>query len=504
MTFLLHKWLLAECHDGLSVPEDDGNGDGDESWVLSGAALMEKIHLIKHDARRQLLLEMADPTLRIWLIFLAICGESSVLRFLNYTQNDGLGIAFKAPRVVRSRISYLDGLASAASDPLVHEDFTSLRGFVTERSSVYTSLESVRGIMRKAAGSASYYFQGEKGADSKPREMRALRWLRHPALLVLGLMDEKGDAVRTARELMDMAKQGLAGICQAMLPFMPDGASVAELQDAVRNATDGVGVIFQPDSMAVISQLAKQPAATKLADLPGHAAKELHALLWRVGSHVMVGNGQSETGVKTLEHDLHPTQRRTQSYATMLTAARHRGPVRWLMTQEDYAWAARELRQKAEATRTTKRSLGLQLKGIDLKSERAKHEEPQEETRAADEEEEPSEGINPDEKSLTMPSVKVSSIRNVLAPDTVVELLWAISPEGERDCHPALITKMKARVIFIRWLKPVGPIEDGILVINPEFTEQSWEIKFVSNSLVDVEEPPPQERSAEIAEGTRW
>ena len=103
-----------------------------------------------------------------------------------------------------------------------------------------------------------------------------------------------------------------------------------------------------------------------------------------------------------------------------------------------------------------------------------------------------------------MPSVKVSSIRNVLAPDTVVELLWAISPEHERDCHPALITKVQKRVIHIKWLKPIGPIEDGVLVINPEFTEQSWEIKFVSNSLVDVEEPPPQERSAEIAEGTRW
>ena len=94
------------------------------------------------------------------------------------------------------------------------------------------------------------------GADSEPRQQRALRWLRHPALLVLGLLDEKGHAVRTANDLLEMATQGTKGIAQATLPcasrqnpsirlpkrapspdastslrrFMPDGLDQKELE----------------------------------------------------------------------------------------------------------------------------------------------------------------------------------------------------------------------------------------------------------------------------------
>ena len=61
-------------------------------------------------------------------------------------------------------------------------------------------------------------------------EQRALRWLGLPPLLALGLMDEKGHAVKTARALLGMATQGVAGICNAMLPYMPDGATSDELK----------------------------------------------------------------------------------------------------------------------------------------------------------------------------------------------------------------------------------------------------------------------------------
>ena len=93
--------------------------------------------LLKDDRRRELLVEMTDSTLRIWLIFLALYGKASVKRFLNYTQNDNAGIAFKCPRVIRSRIDYLNGLSSASADPLQHTDFVELRVFVTARPAVY-------------------------------------------------------------------------------------------------------------------------------------------------------------------------------------------------------------------------------------------------------------------------------------------------------------------------------------------------------------------------------
>ena len=444
MTYLLHYWLLAEGKAGLDVPADGGDAESAKASALTGAALMDKIQLIKHDARRQLLTEMADPTLRIWLIFLALYGERSVLRLLNYTQNDGLGVAFKAPRVIRTRISELNGIASASNDPLEHEWFKPLCEYVEERSAIYPNLNSVRGIVRSAARMASYYFQGEKGAESKPREQRALRWLRHPVLLALGLRDEKGHARETARALIAMAVQGTAGICKAMLPYMPDGATVDELQQAISNATDGVGVIFQPESMGVIAELAGQHDSLQLADLS--QAKPLLALLWRVGSHVMIGNFIAETVVKTLEHGTHATQRRYQAYATMLCAARHRSPTRWPMTDTDYTWAAAELRKAKEAARSTKRSLGIELMMVDLSSERVDpfDSEPQEsvktieDTEAEEAEEEALGGINPDEKSTTMPAVKVSEIRSVLATNTV---LWSCSGRSHQSASTSAIPR---------------------------------------------------------------
>jgi len=261
ITYLLHRWLIAEGQAGLDVPEAaEGDGDGaeaDDVWVLRGDALALKIGQLNNTARKQLLAELADPTLRIWLIFLALYGKCSVKRFLNFTQNDSPGIAFKTPRVIRSRIDYLEGLADADGDPLLHDDFDVLKEFVESRPAVYDAdHDKVRRIIRKAAETAVAYFCGKRGAASSPREQRALRWLNHPALLVLGLLDDKGHAVRTARELLDMATQGTKGIVAAMLPFMPEGLTHAELEDAVCSATHGPAVAFQPESLEVIKLLA--------------------------------------------------------------------------------------------------------------------------------------------------------------------------------------------------------------------------------------------------------
>lgn len=65
-----------------------------------------------------------------------------------------------------------------------------------------------------------------------------------------------------------MATQGVAGIAEKMLPFMPDGLDSSTLQKAINDATDGVGVVFQAESLEVIRQFAQQPANVKLADVP--------------------------------------------------------------------------------------------------------------------------------------------------------------------------------------------------------------------------------------------
>ena len=178
----------------------------------------------------------------------------------------------------------------------------------------------------------------------------------------------KGHAVQTAQELVAMATQGIKGIAQSMLPFMPEGLDQPELEEAIASATDGPCVAFQPDHLEMIALLACQSdTRARLADLVD--AQPLHALLLRVGFYVPVGNFVAETVVKTLTHDLHPTQRRDQAYATMLAAARHR-PQIWPMSDADYAWASRELGHSSATRRVDKPEVSLQLQRIDLDAER--------------------------------------------------------------------------------------------------------------------------------------
>ena len=87
----------------------------------------------------------------------------------------------------------------------------------------------------------------------------------------------------------------------------------------------------------------------------------------------------------------------------------------------------------------SRRSLKSQLQMVDLESEPVGLCEP-----PPDElQEQPGDGDNDDEaddaeKSATMPDVDVKTIHRALSEDTVVEVLWQVSPEGERDEHPAL------------------------------------------------------------------
>ena len=116
------------------------------------------------------------------------------------------------------------------------------------------------------------------------------------------------------------------------------------------------------------------------------------------------------------------------------------------MTDTDYTWAAAELRKAKEAARSTKRSLGIELMMVDLSSERVDpfDSEPQEsvktieDTEAEEAEEEALGGINPDEKSTTMPAVKVSEIRSVLATNTV---LWSCSGRSHQSASTSAIPR---------------------------------------------------------------
>ena len=171
---------------------------------------------------------------------------------------------------------------------------------------MYSDLDEVRKIVRTAAAEAAFYFRGENGEESTPREQRALKWLNFVPLVVLGLMDDKG-AVLTARALQKLGRQGVKGDAQSMLPFMPDACVLSELEEAILNAKAGPCVACQPRFAGLVDKLAgEQDEGTTLKSLfedaeVGSEAQQLHSTL-RELRMTPVGNFISETVVKTLEH----------------------------------------------------------------------------------------------------------------------------------------------------------------------------------------------------------
>ena len=245
VTFLLHKWLQAQGDEGIALASSE-----DDTPTLSGDALLDKVQTLKDGARLGLLLEMLNPEVRVWLCFLEIYGERSAQRFIKFTENDDAvksgserpcpalpapspsrlsldspplllrlawqGVAFKAGRVIRQKLSYLQALMGdddSAKDlerncPWA-DDFKPLRELVKARAAAFGGVD-VQSIVRKAAGAARGFF--EKSTEA---------WRTNPVLVVLGTMDERGGAVTAAKELMGLAKQGVCGIAQVRVRCLP-------------------------------------------------------------------------------------------------------------------------------------------------------------------------------------------------------------------------------------------------------------------------------------------
>ena len=58
-------------------------------------------------------------------------------------------------------------------------------------------------------------------------------------------------------------------------------------------------------------------------------------------------------------------------------------------------------------------------------------------------------------------------------------------------------------VVHVRWLKPVGSSR-GMLVVDTAYEPERWPSSFISDTLADVEEPPPSGDQRQAAVGTRW
>jgi hypothetical protein len=174
-------------------------------------------------------------------------------------------------------------------------------------------------------------------------------------------------------------------------------------------------------------------------------AKPLERLIHRVSEYVAVGNGKSENTIKTLSHDLHSTHRRSQEMTTMLIAARHR-PQFYPMSGADYTWAAARERKRLEQRRAAKAAPAVKLQLVSLESSTPLVADPFSDDELQEEEAEEDdkdEGVSTDAQYLAGwaldEKVKITDIRRVLSPDTIIECLWSWSAIGEPEArrHPS-------------------------------------------------------------------
>ena len=73
------------------------------------------------------------------------------------------------------------------------------------------------------------------------------------------------------------------------------------------------------------------------------------------------------------------------------------------------------------------------------------------------------------EMSAVLP-VRLAEVRRVLAADTVIKVLWQVSPEGAVDIWPALLIEVLKRVVRVRWL---SLLEGNVLIIDEGYAEES-------------------------------
>jgi hypothetical protein len=125
----------------------------------------------------------------------------------------------------------------------------------------------------------------------------------NPAMLALGLADEKGHAKRTARALCDMALQdNLIGLLTALQDHLHPGIETSDLRSAIMDDDEYNGILrafMPPDRWQVVVKIATDdsiPEDVKLSDLP--FAHPLLADIVRCGKDLLVSNAISEVSGK--------------------------------------------------------------------------------------------------------------------------------------------------------------------------------------------------------------
>ena len=248
---------------------------------------LQRISLIKDAGVRDMLVELASPTKRLALIVWEWHYTNSLERWLNFTQNDSdpLHQMTCVHRVIRLRLQLMEplmGSTDAADGPWSTQLKPILDTFMAQHPDAYPKSSQIdaRQIVRVLYSAAHDDFY-----------TRTRGYMESPLCLIFGVLDEKGHAVQTAKELVALAgPQGpMVGFPQR-LAYDPkrarpssaeakgrlhEGVTATMIAKAPRDSHyRGIALYWLNDLWALVLKLSAMDPSTLIRDVP--ELKPLH------------------------------------------------------------------------------------------------------------------------------------------------------------------------------------------------------------------------------------
>ena len=317
--------------------EDRREVDGYENY--EDLDPFQRIECVADAGVRAMLHELNNPEKRIKLIIFEWYYEETLDPFLRYTQNVREFQITRAHRLIRMRLKLMaslkgtwdddtgkwepdaaDGSWKTKLEPLINE-------FMTEHHDWVFDQVNPRSIART--------FFEETHDDFYMRT----RGYFSPLCLPWGVLDEKGDAVRTAQELVELAgPQGPMISFPQLIAFDPSNAqrkgslhegidARAVVEEITHPRCRSVALTFLPDLWKHYVAFSKMPPSTILRDVP--ELRPLYDFLHPMARHQPISNGGNrgaEALMNKIKRVAKPQQRMNDPTITQNVAAVCREP----------------------------------------------------------------------------------------------------------------------------------------------------------------------------------
>ena len=282
---LIVEFALSEEPARLASEDEELVGILPEDLTVS-----QRLSLIKDAGVRAMLLEFADAAKRLALIVWEWHFVNSLGRYLDFSQNDSdpLYQMARIQRVIRTRLAPMEALkgsSDAANGPWMTQLKPVLDDFMERHPSAYNNSGIDARQIARVLYSAAY--------DDFYRRTRG--YMESPLCLIFGVLDEKGHAVQTAKELVELAgPQGpMVGFPQR-LAYDPkkakpasaeakgrlhEGIDTTTIIKAVRDVRYcGIALYWLEDLWPLVVKLKGMDPLTIMRDVPELAPLHKHVL----------------------------------------------------------------------------------------------------------------------------------------------------------------------------------------------------------------------------------